>query len=80
MFLELYRQEKGTYPTTKQGLEQLIRDGFVRPGTLFNDDWGNQIHYRYPSQLEGVPFELWSYGADGKPGGSGEDADIWWKK
>ena len=38
------------------------------------DPWGHAYVYRTPGQKG--EFELFSYGRDGKPGGSGEDADI----
>ena len=38
------------------------------------DPWGHPYVYRTPGQKG--EFEVFSYGRDGKPGGSGEDADI----
>jgi len=40
------------------------------------DPWGHAYVYRQPGQGPGREFELFSYGRDGKPGGTGEDADI----
>jgi general secretion pathway protein G len=39
------------------------------------DPWGNEYHYDFPSPGHPEPRVI-SYGADGKPGGEGEDADI----
>ena len=39
-----------------------------------NDPWGRPYVYRAPGTKG--EFELFSYGRDGKPGGTGEDADI----
>ncbi|MBX3357764.1 MAG: type II secretion system major pseudopilin GspG [Phycisphaeraceae bacterium] len=39
------------------------------------DPWGKQFILRIPGQ-QNVDFDVVSYGADGKPGGEGEDADI----
>src|SRR4051812_41751578 len=47
-YVEHYRKENGAYPTTEQGLDQLVRDGFVR-SNIFRDGWGNPVQYRYPS-------------------------------
>ena len=39
------------------------------------DPWGNPYVYRVPGQ-NGGDYEVYSYGRDGKAGGTGEDADI----
>src|SRR5690554_4370306 len=39
-----------------------------------NDPWDNAYNYRYPGQNRS--FDIWSYGADGSPGGEGPNADI----
>jgi general secretion pathway protein G len=39
------------------------------------DPWGNEFILEYPGR-EGRDFTIVSYGADGRPGGEGEDADI----
>ena len=72
--VESYRAGKGRYPTTAEGLEQLVRDNFIRE--VPRDDWGNALLYRYPSERASVPFELCSLGADGVAGGEGTNADI----
>ena len=61
------------HPTTKQGLGVFIKAGLIRRVPL--DPWGNEYQYRSPG-LEGRPYDIWSYGADGKPGGIGEDKDV----
>ncbi len=83
--LDLYRLDMGTYPSSDQGLSALSAPpagaaGWNGPylsdesGTL--DPWGHRYEYRNPSQRTGRAFDIASYGADGKPGGDGEDADI----
>jgi general secretion pathway protein G len=77
--IEFYRREKGRYPSTEEGLSKLVADGYLR--AIPEDGWHREFLYRYPSTKSGVPFELWSLGADGRPGGSGDDADIGnWKQ
>jgi general secretion pathway protein G len=39
------------------------------------DPWGNAYQYSTPGP-SGLPFALYSFGADGKAGGEGLDADI----
>ncbi len=68
--LESYKSAKGSYPTTSEGLAALAPLGSV-PKT---DAWGTAFAYTCPGTL--AEYELASYGADAKPGGDGEDADI----
>jgi general secretion pathway protein G len=81
--LELYRLDTGEYPTTEQGLAALIRA--PSGGTGWNgpyldgsevpmDPWGHAYVYREPG-ADG-PYDLYTLGADNRPGGSGEDAPI----
>jgi general secretion pathway protein G len=39
------------------------------------DEWGRAFHYLSPGP-NGEPFVVLSYGKDGRPGGSGEAADL----
>lgn len=69
--LDQYRLEKRRYPSSEEGLEA------IRPylkKAVPNDPWDRPYVYRTPGK--NAEFELFSYGRDGKPGGSGEDADI----
>jgi len=83
--VETYRLIIGRYPSTQEGLEALVtapddprdaarfpEDGFINE--LPVDPWGNPFQYLYPG--EHGRFDIWSWGADGRPGGEGEDADI----
>lgn len=83
--LETYRFQHYGYPSTNQGLESLISppDGlrnknlYPSDGYLSNlpqDPWGNEYLYLYPGQY--TKYDVYSLGADGTPGGEGEDADI----
>jgi general secretion pathway protein G len=85
--LDSYRLDNGRYPTTDQGLEALwsrpSRDP-VPPGwkgpylrkEVPADPWDRSYLYRSPGTETSMGYELLSYGADGKAGGEGEDADI----
>ena len=69
--LDQYRLETRRYPTNEEGLEA------IRPylkKAVPNDPWGRPYVYRTPGPKG--EFEILSFGRDGKPGGSGEDADI----
>jgi hypothetical protein len=66
--LEAYKAANGDYPTTAQGLSGLA-------GGLPDDDpWGAPWVYRSPGEIDDV--ELATYGADGAPGGTDDDADV----
>ncbi|MEW6252158.1 MAG: type II secretion system major pseudopilin GspG [Planctomycetota bacterium] len=77
--LELYYLENGRYPTNDEGLAVLLArtekhpDGLLRGGDV-NDPWGHPYQYVCPG-LHGS-FDLVCYGADGREGGTGADADI----
>lgn len=83
--LDMYKLDNHAYPSTQQGLEALVdkptgnppaknwnRDGYLK--RLPIDPWGNVYQYLAPG-TKGA-FDLYSLGADGKPGGSELDADI----
>lgn len=81
--LEIYSLDVGRFPTNEQGLEALVRKPsgatgwngpYLKKNELPKDPWGNDYQYRYPG--ENVRFEVYSLGADGSPGGEGENADI----
>jgi len=84
--LELYRMDNAHYPTNEQGLDALVNEpdgaknyppgGYLQKRRIPEDPWGNPYEYEQPGQNNDHSFDLWSYGADGKPGGEGVDADI----
>jgi hypothetical protein len=69
-FLEEYRNDKPEYPST---LEDLVQH-FPNEAIPMTDPWNNEYLYTYPG-IHGR-YDLVSYGADGQPGGEGENADI----
>lgn len=75
--LKLYRLQNGQYPTSADGLKTLVtpdKDGKRYMDAVPKDAWGNAFVYLAPG-VHG-DFDIMSYGADGKPGGTGYDADI----
>ena len=84
--LDAYRLDNGSYPTTQQGLASLWEKPSVEPPANWRapylrkpvplDPWGRPYLYQFPGQQNLQGYDLFSYGADGKPGGAGEDADI----
>lgn len=80
--LDNYYIDVGRYPNVQEGLKALR----VRPEGVERwngpylkkdvppDPWGGAYVYRAPGRSGG--YEIVSYGADGKEGGDGEDADI----
>lgn len=84
--LQLYKLDNQRYPTTEQGLQALVQkptsgpaaNGWKEGGylpSLPKDPWHAPYQYLNPS-LHGGEFDVFSLGADGQPGGTGEDADV----
>ena len=83
--LKLYKLDNQRYPTTEQGLSALSTkpavgppaDGWKSGGYLDKvpkDPWGNPYQYLSPG-INGE-IDVFTLGADGQPGGVGNDADI----
>ncbi len=83
--LTMFKLDNYVYPTTDMGLKALAqkRDAATvknwRPGGYLQhvnkDPWGNDYQYQLPG-THGGEYDLYSLGADGKPGGEGYDADV----
>ena len=83
--LKLYKLDNQRYPTTEQGLQSLLTkptsgpaaNGWKTGGYLEKmpkDPWGAPYQYLSPG-IKGE-IDVYSLGADGAPGGTGDDADI----
>lgn len=80
--LELFKLDVGRYPTSAEGLEALVKrpgnvNGWAGPylkGNVPSDPWGHPYRFANPGPNGGI--EILSLGADGAPGGEGENADI----
>ena len=76
--LDTYRLDVGSYPDGLRGLvendsgSQRWNGPYIRDNEVPLDPWDNAYHY----EAGGRDFTLISYGADGVPGGEGDDADI----
>lgn len=83
--LTMYKLDNQRYPTTEQGLQALVSKptsgpepkgwragGYIEK--LPNDPWKNPYQYISPGTHGNI--DIFSYGADGQPGGAGDDADI----
>jgi len=80
--LDQYRLDVGRYPSTELGLKALVERPASEPkwsGPYLRKDvppdpWGKPYVYKLPG--EKGEFDLLSYGKDGQPGGTGENADL----
>lgn len=83
--LEVYRLQQFNYPSTADGLQALVsppasltdpsryqKGGYIKK--LPKDPWGRDYLYAQPGTHGAI--DIWSYGADGREGGEGVDADI----
>ena len=86
--LDQYKLDNGKYPSMQDGgLDALVNQpasaknwmqgGYVKGGYP-KDSWENDIQYVIPV-AEVRAFDLYSFGADGKEGGEGTDADIYYQ-
>ena len=81
--LGAYKLDTGTFPTTDLGLNALrVKPesqpqwaGPYLPKDIPMDPWGHPYLYKYPGDHGDEP-EIVSLGADGQPGGEGNNADI----
>jgi general secretion pathway protein G len=81
--LSLFHLDAGRYPSSAEGLAALVQPTvgvpgwngpYLKGGTVPKDPWGTPYVYRSPGQHG--PYDLISYGADGREGGTGPAADI----
>ncbi|TAF99977.1 MAG: type II secretion system protein GspG [Betaproteobacteria bacterium] len=83
--LAMYKLDNARIPTAEQGLKALVEMPTLAPlpnnwrkggyvPRLPNDPWGNPYQYANPG-LRGEA-DVFSFGADGKAGGEGENADL----
>ena len=83
--VESYRLDNFVFPRTEEGLQALVsppaslarpdryrEGGYIR--RLPKDPWGADYQYRAPGQ--NGPFDIYTFGADGREGGEKNDADI----
>jgi general secretion pathway protein G len=86
--LDLFRIDVKRLPSSEEGLRALVempagasgwRGPYLRKSEALMDPWGKAFLYARPGQHG--EYDLASYGADGRPGGSGEDLDVInWRK
>ncbi|MGZ8213201.1 MAG: type II secretion system major pseudopilin GspG [Methylosarcina sp.] len=81
--LEMYKLDMDKYPTSDQGLSALVESPedakrwngpYLGKSKVPLDPWQQEYHYASPG--EHGQFDLFSFGADEKEGGEGEDQDI----
>jgi general secretion pathway protein G len=85
--LKLFKLDNGFYPSTEQELVALVEQptvgqipqkyrvgGYLEQKKIPADPWGNPYLYISPGVYG--DFDIMSYGADGREGGDGKDADI----
>lgn len=80
--LDMFEADTGSYPSTEQGLEALIRKPeqtvnwrgpYIKKSNSFQDPWKNKYHYQFPGQHNTSGYDIVSPGPDGR---LGTDDDI----
>lgn len=87
--LKMYKLDNGEYPSTEQGLKALVEKpatgtiprnwregGYLDKNTVPKDPWKNEYVYLFPGVRNPNGFDLFSYAADGQPGGEGDGVDV----
>lgn len=77
--LKTFKMREGRWPKKSEGLRTLAEPSGRSKTPIIDqlnpDPWGNEYIYKPPVGSTSNPVVM-SYGADGKPGGEGADADI----
>lgn len=81
--LDQYSLDTGSYPPGSLGLQALVQNPnvagwggpYLKKNAIPPDPWGNPYNYKCCPGDHGE-YDLWSDGADGRPGGEGENADV----
>jgi general secretion pathway protein G len=81
--LDTFKLDVGRYPTSAEGLQALIQapsgvngwgGPYLKKDTVPKDPWNND--YKYTSPGQHGPYDIVSWGADGREGGDGDGKDI----
>lgn len=81
--VEMYALDMGTPPATETGLGALVappqgatrwRGPYLKSAGGLVDPWGRPYHYRSPGK--NAPYEIFTYGQDNAPSGTGESQDL----
>lgn len=81
--VEMYALDMGTPPPTQAGLGALVapppgaerwRGPYLKSAGGLVDPWGRPYRYRAPGKT--APYEIFTFGQDNAPGGTGENQDL----
>jgi general secretion pathway protein G len=81
--LDLYRLDVGRYPTQAEGLSALVErpvgldawnGPYLKQKSVPPDPWSRPYIYKIPG--DHGEYDLYTLGADGVPGGTGENQDV----
>jgi len=81
--LDQYRLDLGAYPAAGAGLQALVQNPsaaawngpYLKKPTVPADPWGRPYQYKC-CPGDHSDYDIWTYGADGAPGGEGENTDV----
>jgi general secretion pathway protein G len=72
----LYKSEFGHYPDSEAGLQKLVDEKILKDKKVPKDPWGHPYVYIYPGTNNTDSYDIYSFGKDGKDGGS-DDITNW---
>lgn len=79
---ELFMLDIGRFPSNEEGLQALVTNPglptwngpYLRRNNLPSDPWGRAYLYRSPGEQGEI--DIYTLGADGRPGGTGDNAVV----
>jgi len=84
--VNMFKLDTDRYPSQEKGLIELVQEpanvtgwnpeGYLETRFIPKDNWGQEFIYIL-APTEEIPFIILSLGADGKPGGANENADLY---
>ena len=81
--LSAFEVDHGRFPTGEEGLQALVTAPANLPNwksaylpSIPKDPWGNAYVYKYPGQKNPTEYDIYSFGPDGREGGS-DDIGNW---
>jgi general secretion pathway protein G len=81
--LDLFKLDVGRYPTQEEGLDALVTQPadltgwngpYLKRKQMLLDPWKRTYRYKFPG--EHGDYDLFSYGADDREGGEGNNKDV----
>ena len=71
---DLYYNKNSHYPSSDEGIQALVSEKMLDKTPV--DPWRHPYIYRFPGVKNSDGPDIGTYGADGQPGGTGDNQDL----